>query len=193
MMKRLPVALIAFVPLFASQPSMAEPDGYTLTREYGSVLFRVMQEEFLYLIGRFDEFSGTLQFDPDDLASADLSATVRMDSLDMADDSIVELLVSSAVWFNASLYSEASFETESVTVTGDNSVDFQGQLTFVGETQPWTLSATFHGGSDGELAGDTVGMTAIGSFNRSDFGVDQYMNIAADSVEIEVNVKFERD
>lgn len=193
MIKRLPVVLFAFAPLLVSQVSVAEPVGYTLTREYGSVLFRVMQEEFLYLIGRFDEFSGTLQFDPEDLASADLSATVQMDSLAMADDSIVELLVSSGVWFNASLYPEATFETESVTVTGEDSVDFHGQLTFVGETQPWTLSATFHGGSDGELAGDTVGMTAIGSFSRSDFGVDQYMNVAADSVEIEVNVKFERD
>ena len=193
MIKRLPIAVLALAPLLVSDYAGAEPASYTLTKQYGSVLFRVMQEELLYLTGRFDEFSGTLEFDPEDLSASSLSATVRMDSLAMADNSIVELLVSSSVWFNTSLYSEASFVTESVTVTGDSSVDFHGQLTFVGNSQPWTLSTTFHGGRDGELAGETIGITAIGNFNRSDFGVDQYMNVAADNVEIEVNVKYERD
>ena len=184
--------LLAVSMMFATNAT-AEPTGYTLTKQYGSVMFRVLQEDYIYLLGRFDDFEGELSFDPDNLEAASLRATVYMDSVNMADSSISELLVSSSVWFNSSLYPEATFETESVTVTGDHSVDFHGQLEFVGVLQPWTLSATFRGGSDGSLDGSTIGMTARGSFRRTDFGLDQYMNVAADEVEIEVNVKFNRD
>jgi len=36
-------------------------------------------------------------------------------------------------------------------------------------------------------------MQATGSFDRTDFGLDQYLNMAEELVSIEVNVKFNRD
>jgi len=71
--------------------------------------------------------------------------------------------------------------------------DFHGNLTFVGVTRPWTLHVQFYPGSDGELTGSSIGMQATGSFDRTDFGLDQYLNMAEELVSIEVNVKFNRD
>jgi len=166
---------------------------YTLTRQYGSVLFRVMQQQYLNLVGRFDQYSATLEMDFDDLSNSRLTATVQMGSLDMADGDVVETLVNSSAWFNASLYPEATFTTTSVDVTGDMTADFHGNLTFVGVTRPWTLHVQFYPGSDGELTGSSIGMQATGSFDRTDFGLDQYLNMAEELVSIEVNVKFNRD
>ena len=131
--------------------------------------------------------------DFNDLSNSRLSASVQMGSLSMADGDVVETLVNSSVWFNAPLYPEATFTTTSVEVTGENTADFHGELNFVGVTKPWTLHVEFFGGSDGELTGSTIGMLATGSFNRTDFGLDQYLNMAQDLVSIEVNVKFNRD
>ena len=166
---------------------------YTLTRQYGSVLFRVMQQQYLNLVGRFDQYSATLDMDFDDLSNSRLTATVQMGSLDMADGDVVETLVNSSAWFNAPLYPEATFTTTSVDVTGDMTADFHGNLTFVGVTRPWTLHVQFYPGSDGELTGSSIGMQATGSFDRTDFGLDQYLNMAEELVSIEVNVKFNRD
>jgi len=166
---------------------------YTLTRQYGSVLFRVMQQQYLNLVGRFDQYSATLEMDFDDLSNSRLTATVQMGSLDMADGDVVETLVNSSAWFNASLYPEATFTTTSVDVTGEMTADFHGNLTFVGVTRPWTLHVQFYPGSDGELTGSSIGMQATGSFDRTDFGLDQYLNMAEELVSIEVNVKFNRD
>ena len=166
---------------------------YSLTRQYGSVLFRVMQQQYLNLVGRFDQYSATLEMDFDDLSNSRLTATVQMGSLDMADGDVVETLVNSSAWFNASLYPEATFTTTSVDVTGDMTADFHGNLTFVGVTRPWTLHVQFYPGSDGELTGSSIGMQATGSFDRTDFGLDQYLNMAEELVSIEVNVKFNRD
>jgi len=181
---------------FTVQVNAAEDTGrvsYTLTRQYGSVLFRVMQQEYLTLVGRFDDYAATLEMDFEDIGNSRLTASVQMGSLNMPDADIVETLINSSIWFNAPLYPQATFTTTAVEVTGENSADFVGELTFLGATRPWTLHVTFFGGSDGVLTGSTIGMQATGSFDRTDFGMDQYLNMAAAEVTIEVNVKFNRN
>ncbi len=204
-MSRLLQKSIAAITLFclsialtitSSTASAADSTGtqsYTLTRQYGSVLFRVMQQDYLNLVGRFDNYSATLEMDFEDLSNSRLTATVQMGSLSMADSDVVETLVNSSAWFNASLYPEATFTTTSVEVTGENSADFHGELNFIGVTKPWTLHVQFFGGADGKLTGSSIGMLAIGSFDRTDFGMDQYLNMAKELVSIEVNAKFNRD
>lgn len=187
--------LLVLTGILSIGPSQAAESGaqYTLTRQYGSVLFRVLHQDYLMMVGRFDDYAGTLTLDTDDLSDSRLQASVNMASLNMADGDVVETLISSGSWFNASLFPEATFTTSSVTVTGDNEADFIGELTFMGISKPWTLHIQFFGGNDGELTGSIVGMQATGSFNRLDFGLDQYRNMAADEVSIEINVKFNRD
>jgi len=177
----------------AAEDGESETVSYTLTRQYGSVLFRVMQQQYLNLVGRFDDYSATLEMDFGNLANSRLTATVQMGSLNMADGDVSETLVNSSVWFNASLYPEATFTTTSVDVTGENTADFHGELQFVGVTRPWTLQVEFFGGTDGELTGSSIGMLARGSFDRTDFGLDQYLNMAEALVSLEINVKFNRD
>lgn len=192
----LALILSGFAALAPAVATAADAEGaadYTLTRQYGSVFFRVFHQEYLNLVGRFDDYAGTLHLDPANLANARLTASVNMASLNMADSDVVETLVNSSVWFNATVFPEATFTSSSVTVTGPDEVDFEGELSFMGITKPWTLHARFFGGSDGELGGSTVGMLGTGTLNRLDFGLDQYRNMAADSVEIEVNVKFNRN
>lgn len=170
-----------------------EAANYTLTRQYGSVFFKVDFQKYLKMVGRFDDYAGTLYLDTDDMANSRLDATLNLASLNMAQEDVVETLVFSSSWFNANLYPEASFTTTSVDVTGDMSADFIGELTFMGITKPWTLHVQFYGGVDGELAGSTVGMQATGRLNRTDFGLDEYMNMAVAEVDIEINVKFNQD
>lgn len=176
----------------AAQAAEAAAD-YTLTRQYGSVLFRVFHQEYLNLVGRFDNYAGTLFLDPADLAKSRLTASVNMGSLNMADGDVTETLVNSSAWFNASVFAEATFTSTATVVTGENTVDFNGDLTFMGITKPWTLHVQFFPGSSGTLGGSTVGILGTGTLNRLDFGLDQYRNMAADTVDIEVNVKFNRN
>lgn len=190
--------LVVFVLVLSSVWVVAaekEPStvSYTLTRQYGSVFFRVMQQSYLNLVGRFDDYSATLEIDFDNLTNSRLTAAVQMGSLDMADGDVVETLVNSSAWFNAQLYPEATFTTTEVEVTGENSADFHGELNFVGSTKPWTLHVEFFGGTDDSLTGSTIGMLATGSFDRLDFGLDQYLNMANELVSIEVNAKFNRN
>lgn len=180
---------------FTSWASAAEPAAgpveYTLTRQYGSVFFRVFHQQYLNLVGRFDDYSGTLMLDAANLENSQLTATVNMASLNMAEKDVVETLVNSSTWFNASIFPDAKFTSTSATVTGENEVDFQGDLGFMGITKPWTFHVKFNPGS-GELGGSSVGILGTGTINRLDFGLTEYLNMAAETVDIEVNVKFNR-
>lgn len=192
-MHKLYYSLLAFIVLTLAPAAFAEPAEYTLTRQYGSVLFRVLQEQYIDLVGRFDNYSGSLVFDPDNLAATRLQATVNMASVNTGDKDVAELLISSSSWFNTSEFPEAVFTTSQAELLDSGKVALSGELTFLGISRPWTLEATFRGGSDGSLEGDALGMSATGSFQRSDFGLRQYMNVAADRVNLEVNVKFRRN
>jgi polyisoprenoid-binding protein YceI len=164
---------------------------YTLTRQYGSVFFKVFHQQYLNLVGRFDDYSGKMTLDPANLANSQLTATVKMTSLNMPDAETVETLVNSAAWFNASIYPSATFTSTSAEVTGENEVDFHGDLSFVGKTLPWTFHVKFNPG-EGPLGGSSFGILGTGTINRLDYGMNQYLNMAAEMVEIEVNAKFNK-
>ena len=190
----LAVVLISFAALAASMTNAAEAGGeYTLSKQYGSVFFKVLYQQTLMMVGRFDDYSGTLSLDPENLANSKLTASVNMTSLNMADTDVSETLVTSSSWFDTTVFSSATFTSTAVTVTGEDSADFHGDLKFMGITKPWTLHVRFFGGTDGELGGSSVGILGTGTINRLDFGLDEYQNMAANDVEIEVNVKFNRN
>ena len=190
------LAVLVFSLLaFASTVANAAEEGgeYTLSKQYGSVFFKVLYQQTLMMVGRFDDYSGTLTLDTGNLANSKLTARVNMTSLNMADKDVSETLVTSSSWFDTTVYSSATFTSTSVTVTGDDTADFEGELKFMGITKPWTLHVRFFGGADGEPGGSSVGILGSGTINRLDFGLDEYQNMAANEVEIEVNVKFNRN
>lgn len=192
--KSLAPGILCICALASSPGYTAEAGGeYTLSKQYGSVLFKVLFQQTVTMVGRFDDYSGTLSLDPANLANAKLTASVNMASLNMTDKDVAETLVTSSSWFDTTIYSSATFTSSSVTVLDENTADFQGDLKFMGITKPWTLHVRFFGGTDGELGGSSVGIQGTGTINRLDFGLDEYRNMAADDVEIEVNVKFNRN
>src|SRR5262245_61579667 len=98
----------------ATNTFAAEAGGdYTLSRQYGTVYFKVLFQQTLNMSGRFDDYAGTLHLDVDDLTKSTLTATVKMASLSMADKDVVETLVSSASWFNTDLFPDATFTSTS--------------------------------------------------------------------------------
>ena len=192
LVRALPLAAVLALAPFAAVAAEAGGD-YTLSKQYGTVMFKVLFQQTLTMVGRFDQYAGTLHLDVDNLANSKLTATVQMGSLNMADGDVVETLVNSSSWFNTGLFPQASFASAEAVVTAANQIDFKGNLDFMGKSLPWTFHVELLGGTDGELGGSSVGIHGSGSFNRVDFGLGEYRNMAADNIDIDVNVKFNRN
>ena len=82
------------------------------------------------------------------------------------------------VVFDAVDHPEIRFVSTDLAVTGANTADVTGALTFHGVTQPVTLRVVYNGGAFDLLRdADVVGFSATGELDRTAFGADAYVNL----------------
>jgi polyisoprenoid-binding protein YceI len=122
--------------------------------------------------GEFNEFAGSLQLDGD-LTSASAHGTVKTASVDTNQDQRDEHL-RSPDFFDASQYPEISFQSTSITASGDGdgALRITGDLTLHGVTKEIVLEAEIQGTeTDPHTGNERVGLEVTGQLSRSDFGM----------------------
>jgi polyisoprenoid-binding protein YceI len=163
---------------------------YQLDSKHAALIFKIQHLGLSTYVGRFNKFDAQLNFDPKNMASASLNAVVEIASVDINDAELAETLQNDT-WFSSERFPQASFTSHTVTVISDTSFNFTGDLTLRGVTKPATFKATFHGGADNWMTGKyTVGFSAVGQIKRSDFGMDSYIPIVGDEIDLEVYAEF---
>lgn len=185
------VALIT--PTVESSVQALKAGDYSLDPSHASVLFKVKHLGLSNYVGRFNTFDASLSFDPENIAASALDAVIEIDSLDINDAGLKDDLMDGN-WFAQARYPQARFTTVSVTAIDDSEYAYLGNLEFRGVTKPMTLRVTFLGGANNMLTGKyTLGFSARGSFKRSDFGMDAYIPLVGDEVNIEAEAEFQRN
>ena len=169
-----------------------EKGSYKLDQTHVAVLFKINHMGLSIFVGRFNKVDATLEFDPNNIAAAKLSAIIDVASLDTNNSNLEETLRGSS-WLDTEKYPQALFKTTSVSVLNQNSAVFAGELTLHGVTAPINLTVTFNGGANNMLTGFyTLGFSAVSTFNRSTFGVDYLVPAIGDAVAIEVFAEFQQ-
>lgn len=175
------VAALSFLAFSAQLESFAQtntqiPAGtYRLDPSHASLVFSVDHLGFSFYTASFSEFDATLDIDPTNPADAQLNATVNVSSLVLPapPEGFLRQMLGRR-WFNARRFTEMTFESTAIELTGDTTADVTGMLTLLGVTKPVSLNATFNGGNAGVPGFDPrarIGFSAIGMLKRSDFGM----------------------
>lgn len=163
---------------------------YQLDSQHAALIFKIQHLGLSTYVGRFNKFDAQLNFDPNNMANASLNAVVDINSVDINNAELAETLQNDT-WFNSAVFPQASFTSHTVTVISDTRFNFSGDLTFRGVTKPATFTATFQGGADNWMTGKyTIGFSAVGQIKRSDFGMDSYIPIVGDDIDLEVYAEF---
>jgi polyisoprenoid-binding protein YceI len=167
------------------------PDGdYRLDPQHATILFKVDHLGFSRLVGRFDRFDATLDFEPQQPEAARLVVVVDVASIDL-DLPAFEQDLRGPSWLDVERFPEARFESRSIAITGDNTGEITGDLTLHGVTAPVTLDVTFNGGGSNLLTGAyTLGFEAHGTVLRSTFGLGAYAPAIGDEVLLEIHAEF---
>lgn len=169
-----------------------EKGSYKLDQSHVAVLFKINHMGLSTFVGRFNKVDASLEFDPNNIAAAKLSAVIEVASIDANNVDLEETLRGSS-WLDAKKYPQASFKTTSVSVLNQNAAIFTGELTLHGVTAPIDLTVTFNGGANNMLTGFyTLGFSATTTFSRSTFGVDYLVPAIGDQVAIEVFAEFQQ-
>ncbi len=164
----------------AAPPSMppvsAPPAGqYQLDKSHASLLMRVDHLGFSTYTTRFSRFDSDLRFDPGNIPGSKLVTTIDAASFEMdaAPQRCLDIM-KGPQYLDVTKYSAIVFRSNTVRMTGPNSLEIAGTLDLHGVTRPLVLTATYNGGYPGKPPMDPharIGFSAHGTFNRSEFGM----------------------
>ncbi|HWV14925.1 MAG TPA: YceI family protein [Cellvibrio sp.] len=169
-----------------------EKGHYKIDPVHTSVIFKINHMGMSTFVGRFNQVDATLEFDPNNIANAKLSAVIDIASVDVNNRELEESLRGIS-WFDAKQYPQAFFKTTKVEMVDDKRAQFSGDFTLHGITRPILIDVVFNGGGNNVLTGHyTLGFSAAAIFKRSAFGIDYLIPAIGDDVDIEVFAEFQQ-
>lgn len=192
-MKRHLTRLAAVSALVIAQPALAA-ELYVFDKAHTDIQFEWSHFGFSTTSAEFEEFSGELMLDEDDMTQSTVSVTIDMSSVDSGYDTFNGHLRNKSEWFDVDEYPEATFESTSVEAVGDNEYEVTGDLTLKGITREVTLDTTVNKiGKHPVTKARTIGFDAHTTVKRSNFEMGKYAPAVSDKVTIRISSEMQRN
>lgn len=147
----------------------AEAATYQIDPLHTQLGFRIRHLGIAFVSGVFDDFEGTITFDPADLSATRAEVTVQTASIDTGVEPRDDHL-RSADFFEVETYPTMTFTSTGAQPTGPSTFLLTGDLTIKGITREVVFDATAAGPIEVE-EGRRVGFYATTEINRRDFGI----------------------
>ncbi len=180
-------------PQLTEQLSDVSSGNYQLDNNHTAVLFKVNHLGFSSFVGRFEDVSATLDYNPEQPELSSLKASVNMASVNVNNHKF-ENTLRNRFWFNTQRFPTAHYQTTGATRTKDNHLLFEGELTFLGVTKPLNLAVAINGAGVNRITGDyTLGVSATGTVIRSEHGLGLFEPAIGNEVTLEIHAEFLRN
>ena len=181
----------AALSLLAALPMQAET--FAIDASHSEVGFQV-RHLVSQTRGRFNEFAGTVNLDPKNLASSSVDFTIKAASIDtnVADR---DKHLRGADFFDVEKYPEITFKSKAIKAAGNDTYNVMGTLTMHGVSKDITLPVTYLGQAKDPWGNTRAGFEAATTLNRKDFGIvwnkalDAGGAMLGDDVKININLE----
>ena len=139
---------------------------------------------------RWGSWKAELNWNPAAPEESSVTATIDVDSVDTGVEKL-DAHLRSGDFFESETYPTIEFKSASLETTGPNEGRMTGDLTIKGVTKPITLDVRINrAADDGFAKAYKLGFSAKGKLNRSDFGVDLYVPMVSDEIELSIESEF---
>lgn len=168
----------------SAAPAVAAEYGVDLV--HSSVSFKAKHMGISWVHGRFNTFSGTIDFDKADPAKSSFELSIKVDSVDSGNKKRDEHLAN-ADFFDAKQFANITFKSTSVKSVKDG-FEVEGDFTMHGTTKK--IKFLLEGGKEAEMGP----MKKIGFFTdlkikRSDYGMDKMLDGIGDEVLVSIGLE----
>lgn len=165
-------------------------DDYVIDTEgaHASINFKIDHLGVSYVVGRFNDFSGSFTYDEADPSKNKVEVTVNTASVD-SNHAERDRHVRSSDFLDVDKYNQAKFVSTSYTDHGDGKGAVTGNLTLFGETREITIDVEKYGEGEDPWGGYRAGFTGTVALNISDFGMDFNLGPAAQTVYMDLVVE----
>ncbi|MDW5377082.1 YceI family protein [Halomonas sp. HP20-15] len=171
MLKKTAIALVSattLLPLAAAQAADYKIDS---ENQHAFIQFKISHLGYSYILGTFDDFTGSFSYDPESPEDSSANVTVDVTSLDTAHAERDKHILS-ADFLNASEYPQATFKSTGFETTGEGEGELSGELTLHGQTQPITVDVEHIGGGEDPWGGYRQGFEGSTTLELADYGID---------------------
>ena len=172
-------------------PTRVPTGRWSVDPSHSSVEFQVKHLGIANVRGHFAKFGGTLEIG-DDLASAKAYGVVEAASVDTNDEAR-DAHLRSPDFFDVDRHRDITFESRSITPTGDDSFEITGDLTMRGVTRELTLRAEITGTEQDPYGNERVGLEVTGELDRGDYGITFNQALGSGNVLVSDRVKLHLD
>ena len=186
-----------------------ESGAYNLDRTHAYLGFYVGHANGIskYRVG-FADWDADLTFDAANPAASSLSMTINPAELlvdytgdykashpDSEFETWHDDLAFNDRWLNADEFPEITFTSTGISLTGPNTGEVTGDLTFLGQTKPVTLDVTYNGLANApwNAEQDLIGFTASTKITRSEWGMEAAIPWIGDEVKVTFSGEFQQD
>lgn len=177
-----------------SAPSRAtlvaeEVPSYTVDAAHSWVTFKTKHMNLSWARGRFNEFSGELNFDPKQLDKSKVSFTIQAESVDTANSTRDDHL-RGPDFFTVKQFPEIRFESSSIEA-GDGGVFLaSGKVDWMGREVPATATIEHIGEAKNREGKQVHGFHAEMTLERSKFGIEYGLpDAVGDLVFVEIDAE----
>lgn len=158
--------IIFFSTLLISTLAVAVAPAWKIVPEKSHLNFTATQNG-APVTGEFKKFTGDINFDPNQLASSQVTITVDMGSVSDTYNKLSDTLKSTE-WFDVKSFPHAVFKSTEFVKTGDKKYQAKGTLTLRDKTIPITLDLNLD-----EYTATQAKMTGSTHLQRTALGVGQ--------------------
>ena len=179
-MKKLLAALVATATLFTASAASAKE--FTVDSAHSNISFTVTHLQLSEVEGRFNDFSGSFDWNADAPESSSLEFTAKTSSIN-TDNAKRDQHLRSDDFFAAETYPTLTFKSTKIKHLGGERYSVRGQLTAHGVTKTIDVPARIKGPVD--LFGDgeeSIGFRATFKINRIDYEIGNGWKGGSDKV-----------
>lgn len=144
---------------------------YNLDSAHSLIGFAVEHLEINWVEGRFKDFTGTINYNDQDVTKSTVEFKAKIASIDTEVAARDEHL-RSADFFDASVYPEMIFKSTKIEKKGKEAYVLHGDLTIKGVTKQIEFPFTFTGAVKDPWGGTRFGIEAKTKINRRDYGIN---------------------
>lgn len=163
-------------------------DKFVIDTHHSYVLWHVNHLGFSTQSGKWF-VNGTLYYDKQNPQNSKVNVTINVASL-VTGDPELDTHLKSKEFFDVGRYPVATFKSEKVELSGQDSANVSGVLTLHGVSKPVNLAVKFNKeGMNPIYNRKTLGFTASTEIKRSEFGITNFVPQVSDKVRIEINAE----
>lgn len=173
-----------------STPLMAQAADYLIDTKgaHAFIQFRIKHLGYSWLLGRFNDFSGSFSYDEARPDASNVTVTIKTASLD-SNHAERDKHLRGKDFLDVEQYPEARFVSTAFKDNGDGTALLTGELTLHGVTRPVSIDVTHIGHGPDPWGGFRRGFSGTTTLVLADYNIDYNLGPASREVELFLSVE----